>query len=635
MALEILWYRLLVYFVANNTFSFSIILSVIIVGISLGALLYKPFLKFLKNDFYLLISVSFFTGVYVMFSLFILNSSYAIMGWLYNFFGNIFFGIFGDTKFSETISLLFTKYGLVLMTSGIIAFSSGIIIPSIFNISRGSVGEDINSQSISGTILAFNTLGSIVGVFTITYFMIPVLGFGNSLLVISLVYLVSGFVVMLSMGCNRVLGIIGFVLALIVIVLPKEITFTKYYNGFFNVKGDLKFYKEGMYGTIAVFDVNKTRFLKINGIDEVPDDYNSLIAFKVLGNTPFLLEDKFSNVMVNALGGGITLSSVLHHITTQSITVVDICPDVVDALPLYSNHNLNTLNKRIWHFVEDDGRNFLKSYKGKFDIIIADATHPASADSWMLFTKEFYSLAYEKLNDNGIFAQWIPLHNLEVYDFVSILKTIRKVFPNAVLMVTGVYTVVISKKGDFDKFEVKSQDFGDLSSIGVSNEDDFKSLVFLSPQLFDMLINREKGEVLSDFKSSVEFAEFHRRVAQDTKAKNLSIIMKYSTPLELSRFTGLDPKKHYSMILSKQALLEYWAYSHYESLKKIDKSLELNPNNFYSKYLFTIVFPEFVSFVYKYEKQIKEKYGVEVYTELVRYIQEKMKNIGMVHLPQH
>lgn len=621
MALEILWYRMLVYFVANNTFSFSIILSVVILGIAVGSLFYKHLLKAFKNDFNLLFVVSLFTGLYTTITILILNGSYSIMGSIYNIFGNIVFGILGDNKVSETITLNSTRYTLVLITSGIVSLSSGIIIPSLFNLIRGYVSEKITSQSISGTILAINTLGSILGAFLMTYLMIPNLGFGYSILTISLIYIASGFVILATLGCNRILGSIGVVVAILTLIIPKEITFTKYYSGFFDLKGELKFYKEGMYGTVAVFDVNNTRHLKINGIDEVPNDYNSLIAFKVLGNIPFLFSRSHSNVMVNALGGGITLSSVLHN-TDARVEVVDICPDITDALELYKGYNDNIFVKTNWFFTPEDGRNFLKSYNGAFDIIVADATHPASSESWMLFTKEFYELAYSKLSENGVFAQWIPVHNLETYDYVSILKTIKSVFSNSILLITGVYTVVVSKKGEFDGV-FSEIDFGDLMKLGI-DKDSLKSLIFLSPELFSKLVGSEEGEILNDYKSSVEFAEFHRRVVEDTKPKNLELILKYSDYKKLSEFTGLDHKKHQSMILAKKALVDYQNKLHYEALKKIDEGIRLDSKNFYINFLFVQIFPEFVQFVRDNERQIRERYGDNVYYELVRYIQQKM-----------
>lgn len=624
MSLEIIWYRLLVYMVANNTFSFSVILSSVIIGIAVGSLIYKPLYKLLKSDFNVIILISLFTSLWTIVSIYILNSSYSLARLIYNVFGNIFFSIFGDNNFSEKLTLFITRYGISLSTAGIVSLSSGIIIPSVFSLVKGFSSEDNEDQSISGTILTWNTIGSILGVFLSTYILIPTFGFSTSFLIIAILYASIVFLVMINLGCNRIVGFTSFAIILIVIFLPKEITFTKYYNGFLNIKGNLKFYKEGLYGTVAVFDVGNNRFLKINGIDEVPDDFNSLISFKSLGNIAFLMKDDATNIMVNALGGGITLSSVLHHVNTnQSITVVDICPDVKDALIYFTNHNYNVFQKTNWSFVEDDGRNFLKSYKGKFDIIIADATHPASSDSWMLFTKEFYLNVYDKLNTNGIFVQWIPLHNLEVYDFVSILKTAKSVFNNSFLMITGLYTTLVGKKGELGNLEFKNKDFEDMKLIGIKSEEDVKSLVFLSPFLIDTLLRYEKGEILSDFKSSVEFAEFHRRVAEDTRIKTLKTILKYSGYTEVAKFTGVIPAIHYSMLRTKWALIDYLEKRHYNALKEIDTAEKIYPN-FYSPYLFSLVFPEFVQFVYHNGDYIKKTYGDNVYQELVNYISNKI-----------
>ncbi|MGC8869983.1 MAG: hypothetical protein ACP5PT_02670 [Brevinematia bacterium] len=627
MALEIIWYRLLVYMVSNNTFSFSIILSSVIIGIAVGSLMYRVLYKILKSDFNIIVFTSIFSGIWVMFSIYILNSSYSLVGTIYNIFGNVFFGIFGDNNFSEKITLFITRYLISVITAGIIALSSGIIIPVVFNLVRGSLSENIDDQSISGIILAWNTVGSILGVFLSTYFLIPTFGFSNSLLIVALLYIVNIFLVMFAIGCNRIVGVVSSLLIFVMLILPKEITFTKYYNGFLGIKGDLKFYKEGLYGTVAVFDVNNNRFLKINGIDEVPDDFNSLISFKTLGNIAFLIKNDATNILVNALGGGITLSSALYHVSkNQNITVVDICPDVKDALLLFSNHNYNVFEKTNWTFMEDDGKNFLKSYKGNFDIIIADATHPASSYSWMLFTREFYLSVYNKLNTNGIFVQWIPIHNLEVYDFVSILKTAKSVFNNSFLMITGLYTALVGKKGDLSVLEFKNKDFRDLKTIGIRSEEDIKSIVFLSPYLLDNLIKYEKGEILSDFRSSVEFAEFHRRIAENTRAKILKTILKYSAPIEIAKFTMIHPAIHYSMFQTKWALVDYFEKKHYDALKKIDLSESVYPN-FYSPYLFSLIFPEFIDFVYRNGDYIKKTYGDNVYYELVNYISNKMAMI--------
>ena len=79
-----------------------------------------------------------------------------------------------------------------------------------------------------------------------------------------------------------------------------------------------------------------------------------------------------------------------------------------------------------------------------YDLVIGDATHPGTADSWVLYTEEFYRLCRQRLNPGGIVAQWLPLHGLTVADFKMILRTFRTVFPHASLWLTRSYAVMLA-----------------------------------------------------------------------------------------------------------------------------------------------------------------------------------------------
>ena len=55
---------------------------------------------------------------------------------------------------------------------------------------------------------------------------------------------------------------------------------------------------------------------------------------------------------------------------------------------------------------------------------------PIQAGTVNLYSQEFYELASERLNKNGIMMQWLPLHLVGSDDAKSILKTFQKTFPN-------------------------------------------------------------------------------------------------------------------------------------------------------------------------------------------------------------
>ena len=68
-----------------------------------------------------------------------------------------------------------------------------------------------------------------------------------------------------------------------------------------------------------------------------------------------------------------------------------------------------------------------------FDVIMVDSTHPKAVDSWILYTREFYDLVRDRLKDEGIAVQWLPLHGLSEKEFKIIVKTFYDVFPHATL----------------------------------------------------------------------------------------------------------------------------------------------------------------------------------------------------------
>lgn len=85
---------------------------------------------------------------------------------------------------------------------------------------------------------------------------------------------------------------------------------------------------------------------------------------------------------MNAVGGGITLGAVVKH--GVAVGAVDIVPDVRDAMALFADENNHVLERPNWRLIGDDGRNFLKTSRQHYDVITADATHPAAAESWAL-----------------------------------------------------------------------------------------------------------------------------------------------------------------------------------------------------------------------------------------------------------
>lgn len=223
----------------------------------------------------------------------------------------------------------------------------------------------------------------------------------------------------------------------------------------------LAFFDEDRAATVSVFSRSWDgyRSLRINGVEEVPIDQASLEAFLLLGNLPWGYDPEASDVLVIALGGGITSGSLLGH-PVESLTCVEICPSVVEASPLFASENGSPELDPRFTLVGDDGRNYLAASRSLYDLVVCDATHPGSSDSWVLYTSEFYGSMLSHLAPGGVAAQWVPLHQLPVEDLRRILATWSAVFPYSAVHLAGGRHAILAGSAEPLELDIEAM-FGD------------------------------------------------------------------------------------------------------------------------------------------------------------------------------
>jgi spermidine synthase len=83
--------------------------------------------------------------------------------------------------------------------------------------------------------------------------------------------------------------------------------------------------------------------------------------------------------------------------------------------------------------VAEDGRNYLQSTSEKFDVIVADLFFPWRRGAGFLWTREHFQGVRSRLQDGGLFAQWLPLYQLSKEEFLIIVSTMLEVFPQVTL----------------------------------------------------------------------------------------------------------------------------------------------------------------------------------------------------------
>jgi len=82
------------------------------------------------------------------------------------------------------------------------------------------------------------------------------------------------------------------------------------------------------------------------------------------------------------------------------------------------------------HIHIGDAREVLLAAHGRYDIVFSEPSNPYRAGVASLFTEEFYQAAAGRLNDHGIFLQWLQTYDVDSQTIRTIYATICAVFPN-------------------------------------------------------------------------------------------------------------------------------------------------------------------------------------------------------------
>ncbi len=137
-------------------------------------------------------------------------------------------------------------------------------------------------------------------------------------------------------------------------------------------------------------------------------------------------------VLIMGGGEGATLREVLKHNSVKEAYMVDIDEELVNLckeyMPEWNNGAFEDLRSKLFYL---DARRFVEETTYLYDVIISDLTEPIeSGPSIKLFTKEFYSVIFNKLSENGIFVAQAGSADPLYPNFVaSLYKTLRSVFP--------------------------------------------------------------------------------------------------------------------------------------------------------------------------------------------------------------
>lgn len=153
---------------------------------------------------------------------------------------------------------------------------------------------------------------------------------------------------------------------------------------------------------LVIFE--NARFGRVMALDGViqTTEADEFIYHEMLTHVPLLAHGKAKRVLIIGGGDGGILREVCKHQSVEHITQVEIDDQVVEMCKTYlPNHSAGAYDDPRVNIVIDDGANYVKVTKARFDVIISDSTDPIGPAE-VLFTEDFYGNCKRALNPDGI-----------------------------------------------------------------------------------------------------------------------------------------------------------------------------------------------------------------------------------------
>lgn len=436
LAYEILWTRLLLLFLGNTSYAFSLMLSAYLIGIAMGGFLYARLAHPSMNERRLFLFLSGMMACVVL----AMAPHYDRLAYLFQ----------RAHELSGEAWWLLTGFSflIVFCVIGLPTILSGALLPAaiaIINPGKANIGQGV------GLVVLYNTIGAVLGSLVAGFLMIPafgllssfqILAFGNLALVVWLAFhyrrqALTGWLV--PAVC---------ILAVVLALIPEQWNMKLINSGVYcyapkyakmgGLDKVLEAEKlleviEGRDSTVAVHESldGQVRFFSVNG--KTDGGTGSDMSTQVLiGQLPLLLHPQPEDVLVVGLGTGITLNAMADH-PTGTITCVEISPEVVRAERFFRQFNGYALEQAKVSLVVNDARNQLLSRAKMYDVIVSQPSNPWQTGNANLFTDDFYRLAAARLKTGGIFCQWVGLYDITPENLRIVCRTFLKTFPKVLV----------------------------------------------------------------------------------------------------------------------------------------------------------------------------------------------------------
>lgn len=157
---------------------------------------------------------------------------------------------------------------------------------------------------------------------------------------------------------------------------------------------------------------------------------------------PLALRPDPSRGLLISYGAGNTARALLDEPALKELTVVDLSPEIIAASRLIHGR-ADPLNDPRVRLVVDDGRHFLRTHDQQFDLITGEPPPPAMAGVVNLYSREYFAALAAHLAPGGLATYWLPVRQFRLAGALAVIAAFCDAFPDCTLWTGAKYQWVL------------------------------------------------------------------------------------------------------------------------------------------------------------------------------------------------
>lgn len=438
-AMELVWYRMLAPLLGGTTYTFGLILAVVLAGIGVGGSIYPLVMQSVRPSARMLALTCGLEALFVAIP-FALGDRLAVLAELRR-------QAAGTSYLSLVVGWIVVA-AIVVFPASVVAGVQFPLLISLTGERERNIGRDL------GLVFAANTLGAIAGALLGGFVLLPLLSAPGAWLAVVLLLAALGLsltAIDLRRSAENRARLLTPVAAsfLAALCLTAEgptaawrhsgvgvgraivgtVSAADLLQRLRRIESELIWDEDGREACVALMKNDRGLYFCVTGKSDghAIGDASTQISLGVL---PALLHPEPKSALVVGLGTGETAGWLAEVGSLTSVEVVEIEPVIREVARWCALGNRDVLRNPKVSIIINDAREHLLTCSGRFDLILSEPSNPYRAGVANLFTREFYDSVESRLRPGGLFVQWLQCYEVDLPTIAMVLETARRVFPS-------------------------------------------------------------------------------------------------------------------------------------------------------------------------------------------------------------